>query len=144
MAPSAGALGLMVVVVGVAEATNNKSSKTRTLTRACFWVESKGDRVTYHDVKISRLNRTDIRFCIVGKTGAKGKSIRGIPGTVGPAGAQGSRASVALVCRASRARSAAGRGRGPEGEVGPQGEAAHRPDGLQGIQRLDRVRASTA
>ena len=55
--PLLGALGLMVMVVGVAEATNNNKSKTRTLTRACFWVESKGDRVTYHDVKISRLNR---------------------------------------------------------------------------------------
>jgi hypothetical protein len=87
--PLLSALGLMVMVVGVAEATNNKSSKTRTLTRACFWVESKGDRVTYHDVKISRLNRSDVRFCIVGKTGAKGKSVRGIAGTVGPAGAQG-------------------------------------------------------
>jgi hypothetical protein len=87
--PLLSALGLMVMVVGVAEATNNKSSKTRTLTRACFWVESKGDRVTYHDVKISRLNRSDVRFCIVGKTGAKGKSIRGIAGTVGPAGAPG-------------------------------------------------------
>ena len=82
--PLLGALGLMVMVVGVAGATNNTKSKTRTLTRACFWVESKGDRVTYHDVKISRLNRSDVRFCIVGKTGAKGKATRGLSGTVGP------------------------------------------------------------
>ena len=67
--PLLGALGLMVTVVGVAEATTSNKSKTRTLTRACFWVESKGDRVTYHDVKISKLNRSDVRFCIVGKTG---------------------------------------------------------------------------
>ena len=105
--PLLSALGLMVVVVGVAEATNNKSSKTRTLTRACFWVESKGDRVTYHDVKISRLNKSDVRFCIVGKTGAKGKSIRGIAGTVGPAGAQGTQGE-----RGSQ---------GVQGEVGSQG-----------------------
>ena len=81
--PLLGALGLMVTVVGVAEATTSNKSKTRTLTRACFWVESKGDRVTYHDVKISKLNRSDVRFCIVGKTGKTGKSVRGIAGTVG-------------------------------------------------------------
>ena len=78
--PLLGALGLMVTVVGVAEATTSNKSKTRTLTRACFWVESKGDRVTYHDVKISKLNRTDVRFCIVGKTGKTGKATRGLAG----------------------------------------------------------------
>ena len=84
--PLVGALGLMVMVVGVAAGATNGKSKTRTLTRACFWVESKGDRVTLNDVKISRLNKTDVRFCIVGKAG---KSVRGITGLVGPAGAQG-------------------------------------------------------
>ena len=75
----------MVMVAGVAGAANNKS-KTRTITRACFWVEEKGAPVTRHDVKISRLNRSDVRFCIVGKTGAKGKA-----GATGATGAQGAR-----------------------------------------------------
>ena len=75
--PLVAAFGLMVMVVGVASGASNVKSKTRTLTRACFWVETKGDRVTYHDVKISKLNRTDVRFCIAGKPGAKGKATRG-------------------------------------------------------------------
>jgi hypothetical protein len=122
--PLLSALGLMVMVVGVAEATNNKSSKTRTLTRACFWVESKGDRVTYHDVKISRLNRSDVRFCIVGKTGAKGKSIRGIAGTVGPAGAQGLQGERGLMGLQGFT--------GLQGDVGPEGLKGDQ--GIQGLQ----------
>jgi hypothetical protein len=82
--PLLGALGLMVMVVGVASGASNGKRKPRILTRACFWVETKGDRVTYHDVKISKLNRTDVRFCIVGKAGAKGRTTRGIAGLAGP------------------------------------------------------------
>ena len=87
--PLVAAFGLMVMVVGVASGASNVKHKTRTLTRACFWVETKGDKVTYHDVKISKLNRTDVRFCIAGKPGAKGKSVRGVAGLVGPVGSQG-------------------------------------------------------
>ena len=105
--PLLGALGLMVMVAGVAGAANNKS-KTRTITRACFWVEEKGAPVTRHDVKISRLNRSDVRFCIVGKSGAKGKA-----GATGATGAQGSPIGA---CRGSRASAAsrACRDAGPE------------------------------
>ena len=138
--PLLSALGLMVVVVGVAEATNNKTSKTRTLTRACFWVESKGDRVTYHDVKISRLNRSDVRFCIVGKTGAKGKSIRGIAGTVGPAGAQGLQGERGLMGLQGIQGLIGLTGpmgeTGLTGEVGPQGEVG--PIGPHGAAGPDR------
>ena len=107
--PLLGALGLMVMVAGVAGAANNKS-KTRTITRACFWVEEKGAPVTRHDVKISKLNRSDVRFCIVGKSGAKGKA--------GAAGAQGSV--------------------GANGAVGAQGIQGERGFmGLQGLSGLD-------
>ena len=87
--PLVAAFGLMVMVVGVASGASNVKHKTRTLTRACFWVETKGDRVTYHDVKISKLNRTDVRFCIVGKPGKQGKTVRGVAGLAGPVGPQG-------------------------------------------------------
>src|SRR4249919_1859666 len=107
--PLVAAFGLMVMVVGVASGASNVKHKTRTLTRACFWVETKGDRVTYHDVKISKLNRTDVRFCIVGKTGAKGKV--GVAGTQGAVGANGA-----------------------VGAQGVQGERGFM--GLQGIQGL--------
>ena len=97
--PLLGAFGLMLMVVGVAAGSSTGKSKTRTVTRACFWVETKGDRVTYHDVKISRLNRSDTRFCIVGKPGAKGRATRGSAGPVGPvgpAGLQGERGFMGL------------------------------------------------
>ena len=101
--PLLGALGLMVTVVGVAGATTSNKSKTRTLTRACFWVESKGDRVTYHDVKISKLNRTDVRFCIVGKTGKRVSPYAASPARSAPPALRACRASVASwACRASR------------------------------------------
>ena len=101
--PLLGALGLMVTVVGVAEATTSNKSKTRTLTRACFWVESKGDRVTYHDVKISKLNRTHVRFCIVGKTGKTGKAHVASRARSAPLALRVRRASVASwACRGSR------------------------------------------
>ena len=116
--PLVGALGLMVMVVGVAAGATNGKSKTRTVTRACFWVESKGDRVTHNDVKISRLNKTDVRFCIVGKT--EGKSVRGITGLVGPAGAQGLQGERGLV-GPQGIQGLIGLD-GSQGEVGPQGE----------------------
>ena len=123
--PLVGALGLMVMVVGAAAGATNGKSKTRTLTRACFWVESKGDRVTLNDVKISRLNKTDVRFCIVGKSGAKGKSVRGITGLVGPAGAQGLQGERGVM-GLQGIQGLIGLD-GSQGEVGPTG-----PQGIQG------------
>ena len=102
--PLVGALGLMVMVVGVAAGATNGKSKTRTVTRACFWVESKGDRVTLNDVKISRLNKTDVRFCIVGKTGERASPSAASQAWSAPPALRACRASVASwVCRASRA-----------------------------------------
>ena len=121
--PLVAAFGLMVMVVGVASGASNVKHKTRTLTRACFWVETKGDRVTYHDVKISKLNRTDVRFCIVGKPGKQGKTVRGVAGLAGPVGPQG-----------AKGENGAQGANGETGAAGPKGEQGEM--GLQGLVGL--------
>ena len=110
--PLLGALGLMLMVAGAATGASNVKHKTRTVTRACFWVETKGDKVTYHDVKISRLNRSDTRFCIVGK---QGKSTRGIAGLVGPVGPQGP--------QGAKGENGAAGASGQNGAAGAKGDA---------------------
>jgi hypothetical protein len=119
--PLLGALGLMLMVVGVAagQTANSKPRKAKAIEKVCFWVESKGDRSTRSDIKLQRLNKTDRKFCLVAKSGAKGTKgsvgARGVPGPVGPNGAAGAQGV-----------------QGIQGIQGIQGERGFM--GLQGIQ----------
>jgi hypothetical protein len=117
--PLLGALGLMLMVVGVAagQAVNSKtkSPKAKAIEKVCFWVESRGDRATRSDIKLQRLNKTDRKFCLVAKSGAKGT--KGSAGAIGPPGPVGANGAV-----------------GAQGIQGIQGERGFM--GLQGFQGL--------
>ena len=85
--------------------SKSKAPKTHTVYVSCFWVESRGDKITYHDVKTTRLHKSDRHICIVGKHGKRGfVGAQGEKGVQGEKGAQGSR--VLKVLSASRALSA--------------------------------------
>jgi Collagen triple helix repeat (20 copies) len=80
-----GALGLSVMVVGIA--TGAASNKSKNVNRACFTYDARRGQ-TYLDISLS--NKFKHRLCIVGKAGKNGKSGKaGIAGLNGTAGVNG-------------------------------------------------------